>query len=296
MLSPWREVPGVDELLGQYSAAAGTDLVRHGTESDEETIKDTAVAQPLITAASLISAHALGLTAQKVADYRDHVVIAGHSVGEIPAAALAGVLSENQALELIAVRASAMAEAAAAARTGMAAVLGGSQDEVFAQIAAAGLTAANVNGPGQVVAAGHQQDVEQLAQNPPARTRVMPLKVAGAFHTDYMSSAGHRLAQAAETLTVTDPQAALLSNRDGEVVSDGAEALDRIVAQVTSPVRWDQCMETMAEAGVTGILELMPGGTLVGLAKRGLKGVASFAVTSPEDIQAGAEFIAEHTS
>lgn len=296
LITPWLELPGSEELVTEFSAAAGTDLSLHGTDSDEDTIRDTAVAQPLIAAASLISAHALGLNAQSLAGHGEQVMVAGHSVGEIPAAALAGVLTPQQALELIGVRATAMADAAAATPTGMAAVVGGKPDEVWTSIESAGLTPANVNGSGQVVAAGSSAGLAALSENPPARARVIPLKVAGAFHTDYMAPARQQLARHAETASPADPQVTLLSNRDGQSVGSGTEALSRIVEQVTSPVRWDQCMESMRSAGVTGILELLPGGTLVGLAKRGLKGVATFAVTSPEDVEAGAAFISEHTS
>ena len=295
LLAPWMDLPGVSDLLTDLSAASGAELHLHGTESDEETIRDTAVAQPLIAAASLICAHALGVNPQKLAEHRDQVMVAGHSVGEIPASALAGVLSPQQAMQLISVRADAMAEAAAAAPTGMSAVLGGKEDEVFESIAAAGLTPANVNGSGQVVAAGSQEALTALAGNPPARARVIPLKVAGAFHTDYMAPARDALAAGAEGASPADPRVPLLSNRDGARLETGAEALDRIIAQVTSPVRWDMCMDSMRSAGVTGILELLPGGTLVGLAKRGLKGVESCAVTSPEDLEAAADFISEHT-
>lgn len=295
LLTPWLEDPGARDLLSGFADAAGTDLLRHGTESDEDTIRDTAVAQPLIAAASLLSAEALGLSPQRIADLGDRIVVSGHSIGEIPAAALAGALSTEQALNLIALRAQAMAQAAHAAPTGMAAVLGGKVDEVFAAVESAGLTAANVNAPGQVVAAGSQESLDRLAENPPARTRVIALNVAGAFHTSYMAPAAKSLAEAAEATQAKDPQVALLSNRDGTSIGAGSEVLSRIVAQVTSPVRWDQCMETMTAMGVTGVLELMPGGTLVGLAKRGLKGVASFALTSPEDLDAAADFITEHT-
>lgn len=295
LLAPWLEDASARDLLTSFSEASGTDLLRHGAESDEATIRDTAVAQPLIAAASLLSAHALGLTAQQLAPLGDRVLVSGHSVGEIPAASLAGALTDEQALELIAVRARAMAEAAHHSPTGMSAVLGGKADEVITAIETAGLKAANVNAPGQVVAAGSQEALDRLAENPPARTRVIALNVAGAFHTDYMAPAAQSLAAAAESVQPADPQLTLLSNRDGAAVDTGAEALRRIIGQVTSPVRWDQCMESMSTNGVTGVLELMPGGTLVGLAKRGLKGVASYALTSPEDLDGAAEFITEHT-
>lgn len=291
-LAPWLEQPGVQDLLLQYSEAAGVDLVRHGVESDEETIRDTALAQPLLTAAALISAHQLNLLDRDASSPAP--LVAGHSVGEIPAAAIAGVLTEQQALQLIRVRGQAMAEAAAATPTSMAAVVGGVEEDVRTAIADAGLTAANVNAPGQIVAAGSAEAISGLAENAPARARVIPLQVAGAFHTDYMASAQQKVAQVSQDFEVGPPSAPLLSNRDGELVSRGDDVLQRIVDQVTSPVRWDLCMNAMAQQGVTGMLELLPGGTLTGLAKRGLKGVKTYAVKSPEDLDAARDFIGEH--
>lgn len=297
LLTPWLENDdAASELLAEYSGYAGTDLVTHGTTSDEDTLRDTAVAQPLIVASSLLSAEALGLTPERIHDLGSKVLISGHSVGEIPAAALAGALTAEQALELIAVRASAMASAAAAEATGMAAVLGGVEEDVLAAIESAGLSPANLNGAGQIVAAGALSGIDHLSAHPPARARVIPLKVAGAFHTDYMASAKGALADAAQSATAADAAVTLLSNRDGAAVRSGAEILDRLVDQVTRPVRWDSCMESMREAGVTGILELLPGGTLTGLAKRGLRGTKTCAVKSPDDISAAADFIAEHTA
>ncbi|CAM3780890.1 [acyl-carrier-protein] S-malonyltransferase [Micrococcus flavus] len=291
-LTPWLELDGVRDRLGELSEAAGTDLVRHGTESDEEAIKDTAVAQPLIVAAGLVSGSAL----EAEATAPEHTVLAGHSVGEITAAALAGVLSPAQALGLVRVRAAGMAEAAAATPTGMAAVVGGDQDEVLAAIQGAGLTPANVNGGGQVVAAGTQEQLMALAGRPPARARVIPLKVAGAFHTEHMAPAVDALREHVAGLAPQDPRTPLLSNRDGAAVADGRDAVGRIVDQVTRPVRWDLCMAALAARGVTGVLELLPGGTLTGLAKRGLKGTATCAVKAPEDLEAARAFIAEHTA
>ncbi|WP_022872279.1 ACP S-malonyltransferase [Nesterenkonia alba] len=296
LLTDWITDDDAARRLEKYSAWAGTDLRTHGTTSDEETIRDTAVAQPLITAATLLSAQALGLTPERLASFGDQVVLAGHSVGEIPAATLAGSLTEEQALRLIAVRATAMAEASAAAETGMAAVLGGVEEQVREAISTAGLTAANINGPGQIVAAGVQEKITALAENPPARARVIPLKVAGAFHTEYMDSARTALHQAVSDWTAADAVVDLLSNRDGEHVTAGAEILSRLVDQVTRPVRWDLVQKSLQARGVTGVLELLPGGTLTGLAKRGLKGTATVAVTSPEDLDAAAEFVAEHTA
>lgn len=296
MLQPWLEFDEAAEHLARYAEASGADLQTHGTTSDEETIRDTAVAQPLLAAGALISAGALGLTPDKLPAYGDSVLLAGHSVGEIPAAALAGVISDTTAMELIGIRGRAMAEAAAAEPTGMAAVLGGTEDDVLTAIENAGLSPANVNGAGQIVAAGSTEGITTLSENPPAKARVIPLKVAGAFHTSYMAPAEGTLAQAAQRAETAAPVVRLVSNRDGAAVSTGDEALSRIVQQVTRPVRWDACMQSMGEAGVTGVLELLPGGTLSGLLKRGLKGTKTFAVKSPEDLSAAAEFIEEHTA
>ncbi|MCH8561248.1 ACP S-malonyltransferase [Nesterenkonia sp. LB17] len=289
-LSEWISDDASRATLDAYSQHSGTDLLTHGTVSDAETIRDTAVAQPLIVAASLLSASALDLTGANP----ERVLYAGHSVGEIPAAVLAGVLTPQQALAFIRVRATSMAAAAAAVPTSMAAVVGGVEDEVRQVIADAGLTPANANGPGQIVAAGELDKLAALEASPPTRARVIPLTVAGAFHTEFMDSAKQALAAAAASFEVADPRHRLISNRDGAYVSTGADVLARLVDQVTRPVRWDLCMETMAQAEVTGVLELLPGGTLTGLAKRGLKGVKSLAIKTPADIDAAQEFIAEH--
>lgn len=292
MLTPWLDLDGVANSLNAWSEATGIDLLTHGTQSDAETIKDTAVAQPLIVTAGLLSAQALKLDQLDPARW----ITAGHSVGEITATSLAGVLSPAAALDFVRVRASGMAEAAAAAETGMAAVLGGDAAEVHEKLDALGLTPANINGGGQIVAAGSIESLNQLAANPPAKARVMPLKVAGAFHTDYMASAVDALRATASTLEPQNPRVPLLSNRDGATVTDGADAVERLVSQVTSPVRWDLCMESLADTGITGILEVLPGGTLKGLAKRALRGIPSVAITSPGDLDGAREFITEHTS
>ncbi|HEY0119629.1 MAG TPA: ACP S-malonyltransferase, partial [Cellulomonas sp.] len=278
MLAAWLDVPGVAELLGHAGDVTGIDLVAHGTVADADAIRDTAVAQPLLVATALASLRAVldgtdaavtwpALTAGRVD------VVAGHSVGELAAAAVAGVLTDDEALTLVAVRGAAMARAAAAGpTTGMSAVLGGDPDEVAAAIAAHGLVAANVNGGGQVVAAGSIDALVALAAAAPARAKVVALQVAGAFHTDVMAPAVAALAAAAGQVVPGDPTLTLLGNADGEPVSTGAQALARLVAQVALPVRWDLCQARMAELGVTGLLEVAPAGVLTGLAKRVLPG------------------------
>lgn len=302
MLAPWLELPGTADLLDSFSAAAGTDLVTHGTTSDADTIRDTAVAQPLIVASSLVSLRTIldGRDASEVVD-----VTAGHSVGELSAAAVAGVLDDAGAVGLVSHRARAMAEAAAAAESGMSAVVGGDPDEVLASIEAAGLFPANVNGGGQVVAAGGLAELKALAEQPPARARVIPLQVAGAFHTPYMESARAAFEQVARGWLATDPRLPLLSDADGatyDTLAPGshghgtaADVLSRLAAQVTAPVRWDLCQATLAERGVTAILELAPGGVLAGLAKRSLKGVELVAVKSPDDVEAARDLVARHS-
>lgn len=287
-LAPWLESPRLAERLAELSDAAGIDLAAHGTVSDADTIRDTAVAQPLLVAAALITAEAL-LDEVTPAD-----VVAGHSVGEIGAAAIAGVLSPADAMVLVRERALGMAEASAAHPTTMAAVVRGDTADVLATIEAVGATAANNNGPGQIVAAGTVAEIDALKANPPAGARVIPLSVAGAFHTVHMTPGRERLAAAVSSFATADPTARLLSNADGAVVASGAEYLQRLVTQVTSPVRWDLCMATMADLGVTGLLELAPAGTLTGIAKRHLSGVALFNLNTPDQLDDARAFVAAH--
>lgn len=293
-LTPWLELDGVREQLTALGQAAGHDLVAHGTESDAETIKDTAVAQPLIVAAGLVTASALFPERGELD--ATGAVLAGHSVGELTAAALAGVLTDQQAISLVATRGRAMAKASAVTPTGMTAVLGGDPDEVLAALEAQGLTPANVNGAGQVVAAGTLEQLEALRETPPAKARVIPLQVAGAFHTRHMAPAVDAMAAAAADITPEAPLLRLLSNADGATVADGSDALQGLVRQVSNPVRWDQCMETMLALGVTGLIELAPAGTLVGLAKRAMKGVETLAVKTPDDLDAARTLVQTHTA
>jgi [acyl-carrier-protein] S-malonyltransferase len=294
-LSSWLELPGLRDRLTALSEAAEVDLVAHGTTSDEDTIKDTAVAQPLLVGAGLLALRAL--SGSNDGPYAvappSTGALAGHSVGEVTAAAGAGVLRETDAMRFVALRGRAMAEASAAAPTGMSAVLGGDPDDVLATIDRHGLTPANVNGAGQVVAAGALDALDALAADPPARARVIPLKVAGAFHTSYMRSAVAALGEWTDH-DVSDPGVTLISNRDGAVVSSGREVLERLVAQVSNPVRWDLCMERFADLGATAVIELPPAGTLVGLAKRALKGVELLALRTPGDLDAARTLIKEH--
>ncbi|QYC43785.1 Malonyl CoA-acyl carrier protein transacylase [Nonomuraea coxensis DSM 45129] len=281
-LAPWLELPGLADRLGAWSEVAGIDLIAYGTTAGADEIRDTAVAQPLLVAAALASAEALGVRPD---------VLAGHSVGEFAVAALAGVLTAEQALALVRERAQAMAKAAAITETGMTAVLGGAEDEVLAAIDRHGLTPANINGAGQIVAGGTLEELAAFAEDAPARARLRPLSVAGAFHTRHMAPAVESLRAAAEGVTPADPRVTLLSNADGRPVAGGAEFVERLVKQVSSPVRWDACMETMAGLGVTRMIELLPGGTLTGLAKRGLRGVATVALKTPDDLDAARELI-----
>jgi len=288
-LAPWLELPSVAGQLASLSEIAGIDLTAHGTTSDEETIKDTAVAQPLIVAAGLVTAKSLFDVELGTLP----VILAGHSVGEITASALAGVLTDTEAMTFVRERANGMAAAAAATPTGMSAVVGGDPAEVLAAIEACGLTPANVNGAGQTVAAGTLEQLKALAENPPAKARVIPLKVAGAFHTSHMSPAVAALQALRPTLHPRNPQVPLLSNFDGAEVTDGGAAVDSLIAQVSRPVRWDRCMETLVHRGVTGVIELAPAGTLAGLAKRGMPGVKTVTVKTPDDLSAALALFAE---
>jgi [acyl-carrier-protein] S-malonyltransferase len=292
-LSPWLELDGMADRLGRWSEVAGLDLVHYGTEASAEEIKDTAVAQPLLVAAGMLTARALfpdEELARKLVG-----AVAGHSVGEITAAAAAGVLSARDALTFVRERGRAMAEAATVTETGMTAVLGGDPAEVAAKLAEHGLTPANNNGGGQIVAAGTLDQLAALKADPPAKAKLIPLKVAGAFHTHHMAPGVERLAELAPTLTVADPALAYISNKDGEVVASGAEVLARLVAQVSNPVRWDLCMETMEQLGATCVIEVSPAGTLTNLVKRNVKGVATLALKTPDDLDKARALVAEHT-
>ncbi|WP_329563976.1 ACP S-malonyltransferase [Kitasatospora sp. NBC_01266] len=291
-LTPWLDLPGVADRLTAWSDVAGLDLVHYGTNADADEIKDTAVAQPLLVAAGLMAARAL--FPDEVAARKLVGAVAGHSVGEITAAACAGVLNAADALTFVRERGQAMASAAAVTATGMTAVLGGDPQEVAAKLAEHGLTAANNNGGGQIVAAGTLDQLEAFKADPPAKAKLVALKVAGAFHTEHMAPGVARLAEVAPTLTVADPAVAYVSNRDGEVVGSGAEVLARLVAQVSNPVRWDLCMETIEQLGATCVIELSPGGTLTGLIKRNVKGVATLALKTPADLEKAAALVAEH--
>lgn len=288
-LAPWLTDPGFADRLAWYSAVSGLDLAHYGTEADAETIRDTAIAQPLLVAAGL--AVAADLTADIPATAG---VLAGHSVGELTAAALTGVLSVEQALVLVRERGAQMAAASAARPTSMMAVVGGNPEDVLTAIAAAGLTAANNNGSGQIVAAGTVEQLSDLSANPPARARLIQLSVAGAFHTVHMEPAVAHLARLARGIRPGEPRTRLLSNADGAIVGNGADYLDRLVKQVANPVRWDLCLHTMADLGITGLLELPPAGTLTGIAKRNLKGVELFSLNTPDQLPAAQEFIAHH--
>ncbi|MCK8677010.1 MULTISPECIES: ACP S-malonyltransferase [Streptomyces] len=286
-LTPWLDLPGAADRVAAWSDAIGLDLAHYGTKADEDEIRDTAVAQPLLVAAGLLAGSALGDASPGA--------VAGHSVGEITAAVFAGVLDETAALRFVRTRGLAMADAAAVTETGMSALLGGDPEVSVPHLEGLGLTAANVNGAGQIVAAGTLEQLAALAENPPQGVRrVVPLKVAGAFHTRHMEPAVAVLGAAAEELRAADPAVPYVSNKDGRTVAEGADVVARLVGQVANPVRWDLCMETFQQLGATALVEVCPGGTLTGIAKRALKGVATVALKTPDDLDAARALIAEH--
>ncbi|MYW65463.1 acyltransferase domain-containing protein [Streptomyces sp. SID8379] len=288
-LTPWLDLPGAADRVAAWSDAIGLDLAHYGTHGDADAIRDTSVAQPLLVAAGILSASALGDVTPGA--------VAGHSVGEITAASFAGVLDDTAALTLVRKRGLAMAEAAAITETGMSALLGGDPEITVPHLEKLGLTPANVNGSGQIVAAGTLEELAALeADKPEGVRRVVPLKVAGAFHTAHMAPAVAKLEEAAKELAPADPTVTYVSNKDGRAVATGAEVVSRLVGQVANPVRWDLCMETFQELGVTALIEVCPGGTLTGLAKRALPGVKTLALKTPDDLDAARALIAEHTA
>ncbi|MEV6769844.1 ACP S-malonyltransferase [Nocardia sp. NPDC051030] len=281
MLTPWLELPGAADRIALWSKASGLDLARLGTTATAEEITDTAVTQPLVVAAALL-AYAEIPQDSLPAD----TIVAGHSVGELAAAAVAGVISADDAVALAALRGAEMAKACALEPTGMSAVLGGDEAAVLARLEELGLIPANRNAVGQIVAAGRLTALEELAANPPEKARVRALPVAGAFHTAFMAPAQDAVAEAIAKITPGEPIRVLLSNFDGKPVASGQDAIDKLAAQVTRPVRWDLCTETVRAAGVSAVAELPPAGTLVGIAKRELKGTPNLALKTPADIPA----------
>jgi [acyl-carrier-protein] S-malonyltransferase len=286
MFNSWIKDPTLKHLIVSWSDEIGLDLLHLGTVADADEIKDTANAQPLIVAASLLGAHALGI--------KNFAVTTGHSVGELAAAALSGAISESDALRIVRARGIEMAKAAATSPAGMSAVLGGDRNEVLAAIATLNLVAANDNGAGQIVAAGDLLALASLNENPPAASRVRALAVAGAFHTQYMQPAVEPLRALASTIATQPVSIQVISNKDGQVITDGSEVLTRIVNQIANPVRWDLCMETLKSLGVTGVIELPPAGTLVGLLKRAASEIETFALKSADELDAAREFAGRH--
>ncbi|GAA1891449.1 [acyl-carrier-protein] S-malonyltransferase [Williamsia serinedens] len=280
MLESWLDLPGAADQVATWSKSTGLDLARLGTTATAEEITDTAVTQPLVVVSALLAHDEL----TKRIDLPSDLVVAGHSVGELAAAAISGVITRDEAVSLAAIRGREMAKACALEPTTMAAVLGGDEEQVLARLAELELVPANRNAVGQIVAAGRVEAIDALLADPPEKARTRKLSVAGAFHTHFMSPAQDAVAAAAASITPQEPTAVLLSNYDGRPVSSGREALDRIVAQVTNPVRWDLCSATMREMGVSALVELPPAGTLVGIAKRELKGVPTRACKTPDDL------------
>ncbi len=295
-LRPWLEDPTFAVRLNWLSTVAGLDLAHYGSDADEDEIRDTRIAQPLLVATTLVTA--LELFPHPADAYTRLGAVAGHSVGEIAAATGARVISAEQAMVLVRERGRAMADAAAVTPTGMTAVLGGDREEVLATLERHGLIAANDNGPGQIVAAGTIEQLAALAADPPAKAKLRPLSVAGAFHTPHMAPAVEHVAGLARSVSVHDPRTRFISNRDGSVVHDGAEVLTRIVGQIARPVRWDRCLESMADLGVTGILEMPPAGTLSGIAKRYFRNlgmtVETFALDHPDQLDDARAFCDKH--
>ncbi len=287
-LAPWLENDLFRSRLHWLSTVSGLDLAHYGTEADADTIRDTQVAQPLLVATGMLAA--LELFPHPADGFGQVGAVAGHSVGELVAAAASRTITAEQAMVLVRERGRAMAEASATTPTGMTAVLGGDRDEVLASIHKHGLTPANDNGPGQIVAAGTMEQLAAFADDAPAKARLRPLPVAGAFHTEHMAPAVGHVEALATAVSVHDPRVPVISNRDGHVVRDGQEVLDRIVGQIASPVRWDLCLGAMTELGVTGVLELPPAGTLTGIAKRALPGVETFALKTPDQLDEARAF------
>jgi [acyl-carrier-protein] S-malonyltransferase len=291
-LSPWLELDSFKTAIEQYSEILEMDLVHFGTNADADQIKETQVAQPLIVAASMAS-HAVLI--QALQDKSIIAGVAGHSVGELAAASIAGVLDTEAALRFVKARGEQMAKAASLEASSMAAVVGGEPEVVVSHLESMGLFAANYNGKGQIVAAGAAGKIQELVANPPAGTRVVGLAVAGAFHTSFMETAKVELASLAGSINTSNPEMLIWSNSDGSRVDSGERFLELLINQVSKPVRWDKTMDSMTTDGVTALIELLPGGTLTGIAKRAMPGVATLAIKTPEDIEKAVLFVKEQS-
>jgi [acyl-carrier-protein] S-malonyltransferase len=289
-LGPWLEIESFKSEIDKYSLILDMDLIHFGTKAEADQIKDTRIAQPLIVAASMAS-HAVLIKA--LGEDAKIAGVAGHSVGEIAAAKIAGVLDTEAALNLVKTRGEQMAQAASLEESSMAAVVGGEQDSVLEHLSKLGLFAANYNGKGQIVAAGSSSKISELIETPPAGSRVVGLAVAGAFHTSFMETAKVTLTSLASSIRCENPKLLIWSNSDGSRVDSGDKFLELLINQVSKPVRWDKTMESMVSTGVSAAIELLPGGTLTGIAKRAMPGVNTLALKSPEDIEKAVALVRE---
>jgi [acyl-carrier-protein] S-malonyltransferase len=283
---PWLAIPTFKKQIDKSSEILGIDLIHFGTVADQDAIRDTKIAQPLIVAAGIASFLVLK---ERLGEKLAVSATAGHSVGEITSAYVAGIFDDQTALKFVQKRGNEMAQASSLAESSMAAVVGGEQESVLADLAARGLSAANYNGTGQIVAAGSKEKVVDMVANPPAGTRVIQLQVAGAFHTEFMESARAPLAEYSQSVQVKDPDILIWTNKDGSSVAEGSKFLDLLVNQVSNPVRWDKTMDSMTNAGVSLLIELLPGGALSGIAKRSMPNTVAIPVKTPADLDKVAE-------
>ena len=291
MLSPWVTDSKDKELVDSWSSLISVDLLKLGQSGNSEEIKSTDNAQLLIFITSILSS--LNLDLKNAKD--QSIIFAGHSVGEFAAYSIAGTFEVDQALKIVARRGQSMLAATNAfSKTGMSAVLGGNNDEVISYLREFNLIPANINSNGQIIAAGTLENLDRLANTPPAGTRVRPLEVSAAFHTKYMEPAISRFKEIFRDLNTNSPSQIILSNKNGEELNKSTDIIENLINQVISPVRWDLCQAKMVELGVTGMLELAPGGTLCGIAKKEIPSVETFAIKSPEDIQSANDFIRKH--
>jgi [acyl-carrier-protein] S-malonyltransferase len=291
MLSPWVTDSKAKELVESWSSLISVDLLKLGQSGNAEEIKSTDNAQLLIFITSILSS--LHLDFQNAKD--GSIIFAGHSVGEFAAYSIAGAFESDQALKIVARRGQSMLAATNAfSKTGMSAVLGGNKDEVISYLREFDLIPANINSNGQIIAAGTLENLDRLANTPLTGTRVRPLEVSAAFHTKYMEPAISQFKEIFNEIKINNSSQIILSNKNGEVLSNPVEIIENLINQVISPVRWDLCQAKMVDLGVTGMLELAPGGTLCGIAKKEIPSVETFAIKSPEDIQGANDFIRKH--
>lgn len=291
MLESWLIDEDTKNFVNNISQTLNYDFTHYGIFAGQDEINQTQNTQPLLVLNSLISFDKLNLDPQKL----KKVIFAGHSVGEIVSYCLSGIISKSEALEISILRGKAMSNNLDSQnQTGMAAIIGELDNHITNLIESFDLQIANKNSSQQTVVGGLLDNINNLIDSKPNGIRIIKLSVSAAFHTNFMNKASEIFQSGLEKFNFKDPLNQIISNFDGLELKNGDLAKQRLIGQLTSSVRWDLCQKKFVEMGVTGILELSPGGVLAGISKRENPNIETFAIKTPEDISGANEFIVKH--